>query len=336
MPETIRVRKMRAAKIKMAKVNRAFSLMPRILSPATAQMVTKTRMQDHVVGQAEKGGGVQDGAHRRDTGGEDVVHHDGGHRHEGDQGAQDQVGKGVDPAADEAVVLQDLGDLHQPGGHVVDEDRGEGDEDDGAGADEAVGLGRGVKHRGELVHQGDDRHRQPGEPPAPVLVIGQPPRFPEQKMKNPTSPRLATMRRMLFRYNAVASQNRNRGLVHQAETGNALPVAAARILSFLRQGPQLFLRKITLGERFGEFPFNFKATAREGWAAGSRRGASLQGPRPAGYRPSPAAGAGGCWGRRKYLMSNSNWGNNRGRRIRLKTMTPTAIRSHQEDRGQPK
>jgi len=29
-------------------------------------------------------------------------------RHEGDQWPQDQVGKGVNPAADEAVVLQDL------------------------------------------------------------------------------------------------------------------------------------------------------------------------------------------------------------------------------------
>ena len=135
---------------------------------------------DHVVGQVEKRGGIEHRAHRRDAGGEDVVHHDGGHRHEGHQGAQDQVGEGIDPAADEPVVLQDLGDLHQPGGHVMDEDRGEGDKDDGAGADEAVGLGGGVKHRGELVHQGDDRHRQPGEPPAPVEVVRQPPRFPEQ------------------------------------------------------------------------------------------------------------------------------------------------------------
>jgi hypothetical protein len=41
---------------------------------------------------------------------------------------------------------------------------------------------------------------------------------------------------MLFRYNAVAPQQRNRGLVHQAETGNAVPAAAERILSFLRRG----------------------------------------------------------------------------------------------------
>ena len=40
----IRVTKIRAAKMKMAKVTRAFSLMPRILSPATTQMVSKTRM----------------------------------------------------------------------------------------------------------------------------------------------------------------------------------------------------------------------------------------------------------------------------------------------------
>src|SRR3974390_3109269 len=53
------------------------------------------------LGEGEKGGGVGHRADRGDAGSEDVVHHDGGHRHKGDQGAQDQVGKGVNPAPDE-------------------------------------------------------------------------------------------------------------------------------------------------------------------------------------------------------------------------------------------
>ena len=166
--------------MKIMKVNRAFSLIPRIFKPATAQMIPRTRAMFMGSGKLEKRGGVGHRAHRRDTGGEDVVHHDGGHRHEGDHGAQDQVGKGIDPAADEAVVFQDLGDLHQPGGHEPDEAGGDGDKDDGAQADEAVGLGRGVKDRGELVHQGDDRDGQPGEPPAPLVVVGQEFPVPEQ------------------------------------------------------------------------------------------------------------------------------------------------------------
>jgi hypothetical protein len=51
------------------------------------------------------------------------------------------------------------------------------------------------------------------------------------------------MRRMLFRYNALAPQKRNRGLVHQAKTGNAFPVAAERILSFLRRGAIIISEK---------------------------------------------------------------------------------------------
>jgi len=43
MPEIIRVTKIREAKIKIVKVTLAFSLMPRMLSPATTQMVIRTR-----------------------------------------------------------------------------------------------------------------------------------------------------------------------------------------------------------------------------------------------------------------------------------------------------
>ena len=43
-------------------------------------------------------------------------------------------------------------------------------EDHGAEADEAVSLRRDVKDGGELVHQGDDGHRQEGKPDAPLLV----------------------------------------------------------------------------------------------------------------------------------------------------------------------
>ena len=107
-------------------------------------------------GNREEGGGVGHRTHRGDAGGEDIVHHDGGHRHEGDQRAQDQVGKGVDPAADELVMLQDFGDLREPGADEAHQQAGDGDKDDGAQADEAVRFGGDVKDGGELIHQGDD------------------------------------------------------------------------------------------------------------------------------------------------------------------------------------
>ena len=131
--------------------------------------------QDHLhgLGELEKRRDIGDGAHRRNTGGEDVVHHDGGYRHEGDHGAQDQVGEGIDPAADELVALQDLGDLGEAGAQEPDEQAGDRDKDDGGQADEPVGLGGDVKDGGELVHQGDDPDGQPGEPPAALVVVGQ-------------------------------------------------------------------------------------------------------------------------------------------------------------------
>ena len=142
-------------------------------------------------GQLEIGGlgigrerkGIADGAHRGDAGGDDVVHQDGGHRDKGDRGAQDVIGKGIDAAADDLVPLQDFGDFRVAGGHEAHQQTGEGDEHQGAGADEAVGLGRGEKDVGELIHQGDDGHRQPGEPQPPVLMIGEQPPPGEQENK---------------------------------------------------------------------------------------------------------------------------------------------------------
>ncbi len=121
----------------------------------------------------EKGGGIGDRTDGGDAGGEDIIHHNGGDRHEGDHGAQDQVGKGIDPATDEVVLFQDLGDFRQPGTKKPDQQTGNGDKDDGGEADEAVGFGGNVKDGGELVHQGDDPDGQPGEPPAPLEVVGQ-------------------------------------------------------------------------------------------------------------------------------------------------------------------
>ncbi len=130
-------------------------------------------------GDGEKGGGVGHGAHRGNAGSEDVVHHDGGHRHKGDHGAQDQVGKGIDPAADEIVMFQDFGNLRQPGADEPHQDTGDGDEDEGAGADKPVSFRRGIKDGGELVHQGDDGHRQEGQPNTPLLVKGEQVSFPQ-------------------------------------------------------------------------------------------------------------------------------------------------------------
>ena len=50
-------------------------------------------------------------------------------------------------------------------------------------ADEAVRFGGDVKDGGELIHQGDDPHRQIGEPDAAVLVKGEQVFPPEQKDK---------------------------------------------------------------------------------------------------------------------------------------------------------
>ena len=79
------------------------------------------------------------------------------------------------------VVLQDFGDLGEPGADEAHQQAGDGDKDDGGQADEAVGFGGDVKDGGELIHQGDDAHRQIGEPDAAVLVKGEqvgPPRQP--------------------------------------------------------------------------------------------------------------------------------------------------------------
>ena len=78
-------------------------------------MMASTMTIDVDWAQGKEGGGIGDRADGRDTGGEDVIHHDRGHGHKGDHGAQDQVGKGIDPAADQLMVLQDLGDLRSAG-----------------------------------------------------------------------------------------------------------------------------------------------------------------------------------------------------------------------------
>ena len=129
--------------------------------------------------------GIADGAHRRDTGGEDIVHQDGGHGDKGDRRAQDMIGKRIDAAADDLVLFQNFGDFCVTVGHEAYQQTGEGDKYQAAGADKAVGLGRGVKNRGELVHQGDDGHRQPGEPQPAVLVIGEQPPAGGQEQKKP-------------------------------------------------------------------------------------------------------------------------------------------------------
>ena len=77
-------------------------------------------------------------------------------------------------------MFQNLGDLRQPGGKKPDNQAGCRNKDDGGQADEPVGFGGDVKDGGELVHQGDDPDGQPGEPPAPLVVVGQEFPIPEQ------------------------------------------------------------------------------------------------------------------------------------------------------------
>jgi len=45
------------------------------------------------------------------------------------------------------------------------------DEDNGARAYEAVRLRRGVKYRGQFVHQGYDGYGQPGKPYPAIPII---------------------------------------------------------------------------------------------------------------------------------------------------------------------
>ena len=69
-------------------------------------------------------------------------------------------------------MFQDLGDLGEPGAEETHQEAGDGDEDQGAAADKPISFCRGVKDGGELVHQGDDGHRQKGEPDAAALPEG--------------------------------------------------------------------------------------------------------------------------------------------------------------------
>ena len=77
-------------------------------------------------------------------------------------------------------MLQDFGDLREPGADKAHQQAGDGNKDDGAQADEAVRLGGGVKDRGELIHQGDDAHREIRQPDAAILVEGEQVFPPEQ------------------------------------------------------------------------------------------------------------------------------------------------------------
>jgi hypothetical protein len=65
----------------------------------------------------------------------------------------------------------------------MDKKRGEGDKDDGTGADKAKSLSRGIKNGGELIHQSDDGYCQPGKPDLATLEIGDEGFLPKEKEK---------------------------------------------------------------------------------------------------------------------------------------------------------
>jgi hypothetical protein len=85
--------------------------------------------------------------------------------------AQDEIGKRVDPAADDLVMFQDFGDLGEPGGHKANQQAGQGDEDQGAVADKAMGFGGRVKDGPKYIHPTDDCYCEPGQPQPPLMVI---------------------------------------------------------------------------------------------------------------------------------------------------------------------
>jgi len=78
-------------------------------------------------------------------------------------------------------VLKDFGDLHQPGGHVMDEYSSKGDKENSAHTDEAIGFRRSVEDRAKFIHEGNNRDGKPGEQPAPLEVIGKEAWFTKQK-----------------------------------------------------------------------------------------------------------------------------------------------------------
>src|SRR5574340_1735077 len=76
--------------------------------------------------EGEKGSGVRHGADGRYTSSQDVIHHDRRDGDKGDHRPQNQIGEGIDPATDEIVVLEDLGNLGEPGTDETNQDAGNG------------------------------------------------------------------------------------------------------------------------------------------------------------------------------------------------------------------
>ncbi len=124
---------------------------------------------------------VDDGAHGRDAGGQDVVDHDRRDRHEGGHRAEHEVGERVDTAATDVVQLEDVRDLDHAAREHPHDQRRDRDEEDRLRTDEAMRLGRRVEDRGRLVHEGDDADREPAEIPLPARGVAEQGGAPEQE-----------------------------------------------------------------------------------------------------------------------------------------------------------
>ena len=151
-----------------------------MLRIATPQMMAKISAYSLARAERQEGRAVDHRAHRRDRRRQDVVDHDRGDGDEGDGGAEDEIRERVDAAAADVVALEDLRDLDHTAGQEAHQQRGEGDEEDRALADETMRLGRRVEDRRQLVHQSDDAGRQPGHVPAAALGVAEQPRLPQE------------------------------------------------------------------------------------------------------------------------------------------------------------
>ena len=80
-------------------------------------------------------------------------------------------------------MLQDLRYLGKSSAQETDEDACDGNEDDGAGADEPVGFCRGIKDGGEFIHQRDDGYGKPGKPQPSRVMKGEQAPLSEQNDK---------------------------------------------------------------------------------------------------------------------------------------------------------
>jgi len=160
-------------------VNRAILPNPQNIEPCNRPDDHEDKEHIHGMRKLEERRRIQNRAHSRHASGQRVIDHDGGYCNERNRRPQNQVRKRVDSTPEDPMVFEDFRDLYETGSHVVDEQRGECDKNDGTRADETMGLCCGIEDRSQLVHQGNDGDGQPGEPDLSTLKIGEQSLFPQ-------------------------------------------------------------------------------------------------------------------------------------------------------------